>query len=238
MTCARTPLLYIVQSPESSRPLGDYLQKNGFRQVSMAGAEDLFRLKQEKRPDLVLMDVDLPGLSGLEACRRLRNEGDHVPVVLVAAVPDESDHVLGLELGADDYLDRPLSSREMLARVRAILRRGRLATPPADAARPSIQVGSFRFDTSSRSLHRGSEVRVLSPVEHSMLAELARLPSVPVSRERLLEVSRESADGTLLRAVDASIMRLRRIVEPDPARPRLIRTVRHQGYMFVPAVSA
>jgi two-component system phosphate regulon response regulator OmpR len=211
---------------------GDF-EKNGFVVTAFADAEEMLQSVGRQRPDLMVMDVGLPGISGLRACQRLRAQGDHVPIILLPARSEEVDRVLGLEMGADDYVAKPFSSRELLARVRALLRRAAVRAA-AGGVRTTIRIGEIIFAPESRSLHRGREVRVLSAVEHALLAELAGHPSTPLSRERLLSVSHGHGDTVLLRTIDAAILRLRRILEPDPAAPRYIQTVRNQGYMFVP----
>ncbi len=228
--------LFVVEDDAATRDMiGAYLEKQGLAVTSMASAEDLMRRIHRLRPDLVVLDVNLPGESGLEACRRLRAQGDRVPVILLSSRTEEIDRVLGLELGADDYLAKPFSARELLARIRAVLRRGP-STPgvPIDDER-EVPIGRHRFVPATRSLlGEDGRTRVLSTVEYSMLAELVTCPNVPISRERLLAVSHTRTETLLARTVDVAVMRLRKIVEPDPATPRYIQTVRGHGYMFVP----
>jgi two-component system, OmpR family, phosphate regulon response regulator OmpR len=141
--------------------------------------------------------------------------------------------VLGLEMGADDYLSKPFSARELLARVHAVLRRSNkpLGVPLHEDA--TIHIGDYKFIVAARSLEGQSGIRVLNTVEYTLLCELTLNPNIPISRERLLTASHERGNDLLLRTIDTAIMRLRRIVEPDPANPRYIQTVRGQGYMFV-----
>jgi two-component system phosphate regulon response regulator OmpR len=213
--------------------LSGYLQRQGLAVTPVGSAEQMLRQMPHARPDLIVLDVGLPGMSGLQACQRLRVDDDRVPIILLTAHGEEIDRVVGLEMGADDYLVKPFSARELLARIRAVLRRA--APPPAPLpATPVVHLGDYRFVAEARSLLRGHEVRVLNTVEFALLAELTRQPGQPVSRERLLAASHAQAEAVLLRAVDAAIMRLRKLVEPDPGAPRFIQTVRGQGYMFVP----
>jgi len=229
--------LFVVEDDAALREmLAAYLEKQGFVVTAMPSAEDLMRRIHRLRPDLLVLDVNLPGESGLEACRRLRADGDRVPIVLLTARGDEVDRVLGLEMGADDYLVKPFSARELLARIRAVLRRGAAppGTPRAGAA--AVAIGWHRFEPQTRSLvGPGGELRMLSSVEYALLAELVANPHVPLSRERLLAASHGRADGLLERTVDVAVMRLRKLVEPEPAQPRYIQTVRGHGYVFVPA---
>jgi len=237
MSDAKPYHLFVVEDDPALRDmLSSYLEKNGLVVTTMSSAEDLLRRMHRLRPDLVVLDVGLPGMSGLEACRQLRAEGDRVPIVLLTAHADEVDRVVGLELGADDYIGKPFSARELLARIRAVLRR-MAGTPglPSDRSAP-VALGETRFTPATRSLQRGDEVKVLNTVEFALLAELVANPRVPVSRERLLSVSHSRTDAVLLRTIDTAIMRLRRLIEPDPAEPRYIQTVRGHGYMFVPGL--
>ena len=231
---SRRQHLFLVEDDHALRGmLADYFVSQGVDLSAMASTEEMF-LRIRERPDLVVLDIALPGMSGLEACQRLRRQGDQTPIIFLSARTDPVDRIVGLEMGADDYVNKPFSARELLARARAVLRRGPLGAPASSETDKSIRLGEWTFVPASRSLHRGQEVRVLSTVEYALLAELTSHPGQPVTRERLLTASHVNQDAALLRAVDASIMRLRRLVELDPASPRYIQTVRLQGYMFVP----
>jgi two-component system phosphate regulon response regulator OmpR len=231
-------LCVVEDDPALRKMLADYFEKQGLTVTALADAEEMLWQLGQIRPDLIVMDIGLTGMSGLQACQRLRSAGDHVPIILLTARSDEVDRVVGLEMGADDCLGKPFSPRELLARARAVLRRGAPHPSAAALAEKSVHIGQYTFMPASRSLHRGQDVRVLNPVEYALLAELTTRPGSPVTRERLLAVSHASADTVLLRTIDAAIMRLRRMVEPDPASPRYIQTVRFHGYVFVPHTSS
>jgi two-component system phosphate regulon response regulator OmpR len=228
--------LFVVEDDPAMRDmLSSYLEKQGMAVTSMPSAEDLMRRIHRLRPDLVVLDVSLPGESGLSACQRLRAEGDRVPIILLTARTEEIDRVLGLEMGADDYLGKPFSARELLARIRAVLRRVSSTPGVPIAFDRDVPIGPSTFQPATRSLHGADgSTRVLSTVEYAMLAELVTNPNVPISRERLLAVSHDRADVLLTRTVDVAVMRLRKLVEPDATVPRYIQTVRGHGYMFVP----
>jgi two-component system, OmpR family, phosphate regulon response regulator OmpR len=228
--------LFVVEDDSAMRDmLSSYLEKQGMAVTAMPSAEDLMRRIHRLRPDLVVLDVTLPGESGLQACQRLRAEGDRVPIILLTARTEEIDRVLGLEMGADDYLGKPFSARELLARIRAVLRRVSSTPGVPIAYEQDVAIGPYRFQPATRSLVAADGgVRVLSTVEYAMLAELVTSPNVPISRERLLSVSHAREEVLLARTVDVAVMRLRKLVEPDPAMPRYIQTVRGHGYMFVP----
>ncbi|MFY9512131.1 MAG: response regulator [Rubrivivax sp.] len=236
---ARPHHLYVVEDDAALRDmLCAYFEKQGLAVTTMGSAEELLRRIHRLRPDLIVMDVALPGESGLDACQRLRADGDRVPIILLTQRTEEVDRVLGLEMGADDYLGKPFSARELLARVRAVLRRSAgvpgLPTPAAAAREQEVKIGAHTFLPATRSLVGDAGLRVLSTVEYAMLAELVTNPHVPISRERLLAVSHPRVESLLARTVDVAVMRLRKLVEPDPAMPRYIQTVRGHGYMFVP----
>jgi two-component system, OmpR family, phosphate regulon response regulator OmpR len=239
--------LYVVEDDADVRDmLTNYLEKQGMVVTAMRSADDMLKRIHRLRPDLIVLDVGLPGTSGLEACRKLRADGDKVPIILLTARSEEIDRVIGLEMGADDYLGKPFSARELLARIHAILRRATvvIGAPIASSAQSAqpIAIGAHRFVVATRSLHsgvNGSETtRVLNTVEYALLCELALNANVPISRERLLAASHGRGEELLLRTVDTGIMRLRRLVEPDPAMPRYIQTVRGEGYMFVPELAS
>lgn len=233
---ARPHHLYVVDDDADTRDLvAQYLERQGFAVTTMASAEELLRRMHRLRPDLIVLDVNLPGMTGLDACQRLRADGDRVPIILLTGLSEEIDRVVGLEVGADDYLAKPFSARELLARIRAVLRRAVVVPglPPPEA--PEVRLGDRVFQPTSRSLVQANgDVRVLSTVEFAMLNELTANPNVPVSRERLLAVSHARGGELLSRTVDVAMMRLRKLVEPDPGTPRYLQTVRGHGYMFVP----
>jgi two-component system, OmpR family, phosphate regulon response regulator OmpR len=231
--------LFVVEDDPALREmLAGYLEKQCLVVTAMVAAEDMLKRINRLRPDLVVLDVGLPGMSGLQACQQLRAEGDRVPIILLTARTEEVDRILGLEMGADDYLGKPFSARELLARVRAVLRRSASTPGLPVGGSTAVRIGEHLFMPASRSLHRDGEIRVLSTVEYAMLAELVLNPGVPVSRERLLAASHSRTDTLLLRTVDTAVMRLRRLLEPDPSEPRYLQTVRGHGYMFVPHLEA
>lgn len=227
--------VYIVDAEAASRDgLRSYLEAHGLRVTAMDGAAELLRRMHRARPDLIVLDMALPGTSGLQACQRLRAEGDRVPLIFLSARDEEVDRVLGLEIGGDDVLGKPCSPRELLARVHAVLRRAIVPPGLPMLAMAPVTIGRHEFDRATRCLRCGERLHVLSTVEYAVLAELVSNPGVAISRERLLAASHSRAEGLMLRAVDVAVMRLRKRVEPEPAQPRFIQTIRGHGYMFVP----
>ena len=227
--------LFVVEDDVVQRGmLCRYLEKQGLAVTPMTTAEEMLHRIHRMRPDLIVLGAGLARMSGFDACRKLKAEGDRVPIILLTARSEPVDRVLGLEMGADDCLSRPFLDRELLARVRAVLRRAAFTPGAPLASRASIRIGEHVFSVADRSLRRGNDMRVLNAVEYAMLAELATNAGITVSRERLVAVSHTHEDLVSLRAVDTAIVRLRRAVEPDPAAPRYIQTVRGHGYVFVP----
>jgi two-component system phosphate regulon response regulator OmpR len=227
--------LFVVEDDPALREMVcNYLAQQHFEVTGLDSAEALLQRMKRTRPDLIILDVGLPRMSGLDACVKLRGEGNRVPIILLTARCEEIDRVLGLEMGADDYLSKPFSARELLARARAVMRRTAFAPSAPVATSAAVHMGDYVFVIAERSLRRGDEVRVLSNIEHTMLTELASHPGVTISRERLLAVSHAPNEEISLRAVDAAMVRMRRAIEPDPAMPRYLQTVRGHGYVFVP----
>jgi len=229
--------LYVVEDDPALREmLASYLEKQGLAVTAMAHAEEMLRRMHRLRPDLIVLDVMLPGMSGLDACRQLRIEGDRVPVILLTARVEEVDRVLGLEMGADDYLGKPFSARELLARIHAVLRRSTSLPGTPLMQLPEVMIGQQRFEPAARCLrHRDTGAqRMLSGIEYALLAELVARPGLPMSRERLVAVTHVRGETVQLRTIDVAMMRLRKLVEPDPTEPRYLQTVRGHGYMFVP----
>ena len=231
--------LFVVEDDVALRDmLCSYLEKQGVVITPMASAEEMLHRIHRLRPDLIVLDVGLPKMSGLDACRQLRAVGDRVPIIFLTARSEEIDRLLGLEMGGDDYLSKPFSARELIARVRTVLRRAAFTPGAPIDSHASIRIGEYLFEVAARRLHRGNDVRVLNTVEYALLAELTTNAGVTVSRERLMAVSHTRKEAVSLRAVDAAVVRLRKALEPDPAIPRYIQTVRGHGYVFVPGGNA
>ena len=224
--------ILLVDDEDSIQTLLTYpLERDGYRVVQARdGEEALARFAQED-VDLVVLDVMLPKLDGLEVCKRLRSQSN-VPIIMLTARGDELDKVLGLELGADDYITKPFSIREFRSRVRALLRRAGAA--PAAEREEAIERGELRIDIPRRTVEvRGEQVQ-LTFIEFEMLVILASNPGVVFSRRELLERLRGGADYREPRTIDVHVRHLREKIERDPANPELILTVRGAGYRFRP----
>jgi two-component system phosphate regulon response regulator OmpR len=223
--------------------IAEYLSKQGFAVQAAADGRELDAHLANDLPDLLILDVNMPGEDGLTIARRIRARSA-VPILMLSAADDIVDRVAGLEIGADDYLTKPFNPRELLARVRAILRRAalRAAEIPAEIREPPADPGSrVRFGHVFLDLHAhrlvapdGTEMPLTS-TEFDLLAAFARHPNRVLSREQLLDLAHSRPDDVFDRSIDIRIARIRQKVEPDPARPQMIKTVRGAGYMFVPA---
>ena len=204
--------------------------------VDQVGADHLSQFRVVvHHPDLVVLDLMLPGDDGLTALRRLRDAGDDLPVVMLTARADGVDRIIGLEQGADDYLAKPFLPRELTARIEAVLRR-RNAMPAGTPVEGGecIRFGDNQLDLSARTLLQNNEPVVITSGEFSLLAAFVRHPHRPLSRERLIELARGPGSDTDSRSMDVQVSRVRKLVEPDPTRPRYVQTVWGYGYVFVP----
>ena len=235
-----TPHILIVDDHREIRDLvSRTLAREGFRTTAAADGRAMRRALADGRIDLVLLDLMLPGEDGLTLCRAIRAEST-VPIIMLTAKGEEVDRVIGLEMGADDYLPKPFGSRELIARIRAVLRRSR--TPPL-GVEPSHRPKRYRFDrwtlsTESRDLTRDDGVVVpLSTGEYDLLLALVERPQRVLNRDQLLDLARGRAASGLDRSIDTQVSRLRRKIERDPAEPQVIRTIWGGGYMLAAAVT-
>jgi DNA-binding response OmpR family regulator len=215
--------------------LADYLARQNFRVTGLADGAALRRLVERELPALVMLDVGLPGEDGFALARWLREKSRRVGIIMVTAAGDTVDRVVGLESGADDYIAKPFEPRELLARVKSVLRRAAGAPAPGPNL-PRVRIGRRILDLERRLLIDpvdGNEER-LAASEFDLLKIFAENPNRPLMRDWLLEVTAHREADAFDRAIDLRITRLRRKVEIDPAHPEALRTVRGVGYMFVP----
>ncbi|HWG56406.1 MAG TPA: response regulator transcription factor [Gaiellaceae bacterium] len=229
---AGTSTILLVDDEDAVQKLLRFpLEREGFRVVAARDGEEALQRFSEEPIDLVVLDLMLPKLDGLEVCKRLR-AGSSVPIIMLTARDDELDKVLGLELGADDYITKPFSIREFRSRVRALLRRAAVARADEADAGEVIEEGEVRVDLPRRTVWvRGEEVR-LTFVEFELLRVLAAAPGRVFSRRQLLERLRGDADYREPRTIDVHVRHLREKIEQDPHDPQLILTVRGVGYRF------
>ena len=220
-------ILVVDDEPQIVRLVRDYLEHGGFKVVTAADGPSALRTVSTVRPDLVILDLGLPGVDGLDVTRSLRRNGE-VPIIMLTARTDESDKLVGLELGADDYVTKPFSPKELVARVRSVLRRSDATKKPSDAIRVAdveLNVPSMQVTVSGRAVE-------LTQTEFQLLATMARQPGRVFSRAQLLNAVHGVAFESYERAIDAHVKNLRRKIEPDPHNPRYLQTVFGVGYRF------
>jgi DNA-binding response OmpR family regulator len=211
-----------------------YLQSQGFEVKGVGDGAQMRQALDRGHYDLIVLDLMLPGEDGLDICRRLRGQGDNTPIVMLTAKGDEIDRIVGLEIGADDYLPKPVNPRELLARIRSVLRRARPAPGAPEPDGGEIRFGSFRLDLGRRELSRNGALLRLTSGEFAVLTVLLRHPRQPLSRDRLMSLARGREHDAFERSMDVTIARLRRLLEDDVRNPRILQTVWGVGYVYVP----
>ncbi len=236
MTQLKTRLLVVDDDQKLRELLVRYLGGQGYEVKAVADAHGMDRQLSRERYDLLVLDLMLPGEDGLSICRRLRTADPAIAIVMLTAKGDEIDRIVGLEMGADDYLPKPFNPRELVARINAVLRRRAPAGPPgAPAEAEGTHVfGGFELNTATRTLtHAGNPV-ALTTGEFAVLKILVRHARQPMSRDKLMELARGREYEVFDRSIDVQISRLRKIIEKNPSQPRHIQTVWGFGYVFVP----
>lgn len=216
-----------------------YLTEQGFHVVGAENAQTMNKLWMRERYDMLVLDLMLPGEDGLAICRRLRGAGDKTPIIMLTAKSEEVDRIIGLEMGADDYLPKPFNPRELVARINAVLRRkvpDELPGAPSDGPQ-TFAFGDFILDLGTRTLRKNNEAISLTTGEFSVLKVFARHARQPLSREKLMELARGREYEVFDRSLDVQISRLRKLIEPDPSNPLYIQTVWGLGYVFIPEAS-
>jgi DNA-binding response OmpR family regulator len=218
-------ILIVDDEPKIVRLVADYLEDGGFSIVTArTGDEALMRVRTDS-PDLVVLDLGLPGLDGLDVTRAIRRNGE-LPIIMLTARDDETDRIIGLELGADDYVTKPFSPRELVARVRAVLRRHSGGGGEAEV----LHIGDLELDVPRMRVTRDGTLVELTATEFSMLAHMARQPGRVFTRSQLLDAIHGVAFESYERAIDAHVKNIRRKLEPDPRAPRYLLTVYGVGY--------
>jgi two-component system OmpR family response regulator len=234
-----SPHILIVDDHRELRDLvSRALVKEGFRVSTAEDGKAMRKVLSAAHIDLVLLDLMLPNEDGLSLCRSLRADSD-IPIIMLTAKGDEVDRVIGLEMGADDYLPKPFGSRELVARIRAVLRRNQACEPAASSEKPKrYRFERWEFDVDRRELRGADGVAVpLSTGEFDLLLALVEHPQRTLSRDQLLDLARHRAANSFDRSMDTQVSRLRKKIERDPGAPKLIKTVWGDGYIFTPDVS-
>ncbi|MNM84611.1 Transcriptional regulatory protein OmpR [compost metagenome] len=215
-----------------------FLTGHGFRVRAVADGKQLDKYLQREPHDLLVLDLMMEPEDGLTICKRLRAEGHTLPILMLTAKGDPMDRVAGLETGADDYLAKPFVPRELVARIRALLRRQKMSAGDPTVTTQRLRFGDFTFDVGKQTLLRGGEPVEVHSAQMLLLHALGSSPNRAVSRENLLARARGRDHDALDRSIDVQILRLRQIVEDDPSKPRFIKTVWGVGYMLVAGVDS
>ncbi|HLT03813.1 MAG TPA: two-component system response regulator OmpR [Pseudomonas sp.] len=228
-------ILVVDDDARLRRLLERFLDEQGYRVRTVENVEQMDRLLARELFHLVVLDLMLPGEDGLSACRRLREKNNQVPIIMLTAKGDEASRIQGLEGGADDYLAKPFNPRELLARIKAVLRRQSPLVPGAPASEDEVvSFGDYQLSLATRELKKGDQVQMLTTGEFAVLKTLVQHAREPLTRDKLMNLARGREWDALERSIDVQISRLRRLIEPDPSKPRYIQTVWGVGYVFVP----
>src|ERR1700760_3640384 len=238
---AQTPphILVVEDDRETRSLIAKYLRSNSCNVTTANDGREMTRAMTDHRVDLVVLDVMLPGEDGLSLCRKIRNDS-HVPIIMLTARGEDVDRILGLEMGADDYLAKPFNPRELLARINAVLRRQAAAqTASAVIGATALTFLGWRIDFRLRELRNPAGARVaVTSAEFDLLRTFCERPGRVLSRDSLLDLTQGRSSGSFERSIDVLVSRIRRKIEPDPQDATMIKTVRSGGYMFTPAVNA
>ena len=236
MTEPKTRILVVDDDLRLRDLLQRYLSEQGFAVHTVSDAAGMDKHLGRDRVDLLVLDLMLPGEDGLSICRRLRGGKNSVPIIMLTAKGEDVDRIVGLEMGADDYLPKPFNPRELVARINAVLRRRAAPLPPgAPAVEPEkVSFGSMTVDLATRTLDRDGQSISLTTGEFALLKVLVTNPRTPLSRDKLMELARGREYEVFDRSIDVQVSRLRKLVEKDPGHPAYIQTVWGFGYVFVP----
>ena len=233
----RTPKLLVVDDDPRLRDLlRRYLGENGFQVFAADNGVTMNRLWLRERFDALILDLMMPGEDGLQILRRLREQKDMTPIIMLTARGEDVDRIVGLEMGADDYIPKPFNPRELLARIHAVLRRRPVADAPGAPSMTDevVKFGEFELDLGTRVLRKNGEPVPLTTGEFAVLKAFARHPKQPLSRDKLMEIARGREYEAFDRSLDVQVSRLRKMIEPDPSKPRFLQTVWGVGYVFIP----
>lgn len=233
----RTPKLLVVDDDPRLRDLlRRYLGENGFQVFVADNGVTMNRLWLRERFDALILDLMMPGEDGLQILRRLREQKDTTPIIMLTARGEDVDRIVGLEMGADDYIPKPFNPRELLARIHAVLRRRPAADAPGAPSMTDevVKFGEFELDLGTRVLRKNGEPVPLTTGEFAVMKAFARHPKQPLSRDKLMEIARGREYEAFDRSLDVQVSRLRKMIEPDPSKPRFLQTVWGVGYVFIP----
>ncbi len=211
-----------------------YLTEQGFEIKTVSNSKEMDTALESESFDLLVLDLMMPGEDGLAVCRRLRSQNVITPIIMLTARGDEVDRIIGLEMGADDYLPKPFNPRELLARINAVLRRHEHSPQSNLNSKETFTFGEFTFDAANRSLTKDGENITITSGEFALLKVFTEHPRQPLSRDRLMQLARGRELDVFDRSIDVQVSRLRRLIEPNPAQPKFLKTMWGFGYVFIP----
>ncbi len=236
MNAPKTKILVVDDDLRLRDLLQRYLTEQGFGVTTVSDAAGMDKTLARERYDLLVLDLMLPGEDGLSICRRLRGTRITLPIIMLTAKGEDVDRIVGLEMGADDYMPKPFNPRELVARINAVLRRRAAQSPPGapSSETESVSFGGMTVDLAKRTLEKNGESVSLTTGEFALLKVLVSQPRTPLSRDKLMELARGREYEVFDRSIDVQISRLRKLIEKDPSKPAYIQTVWGFGYVFVP----
>ncbi len=231
MTNEQAHILIVDDEKDIRDPLAKYIGKHGYRLSVAAGGKEMDQILATASIDLIVLDIMMPGEDGLNICRRLQEK--HIPIILLTALTEDTDRIVGLEIGADDYVSKPFNPRELLARIKSVLRRSQMLPKKSQQAKGLVQFCKWRFDFSQKEILGPDNIAVrLSSGEHMLLSSLIEHAGATLSRDQLLDLTRGREAQLFDRSIDNQISRLRRKLEKDPKNPQIIQTHWGGGYLF------
>lgn len=231
MSSSQLCILVVDDNKDIRQLLSQLLEAEGYQSLTASDGDEMFARLAQTRPDLILLDVMLPGRDGFELCRQLRADPDMPPIIMLTAKDEEVDRVVGLELGADDYVVKPFGRRELIARIKAVMRRARLS--PSRTGRGVFHFANWRFQPAQMELYdENATVTPLSSSETELLLAFVQNPQIPLSRDRLLDLTKGRNSSPYDRSIDSHVSRLRRKLGDDAKHPEIIKTAWGTGYIF------
>ena len=234
-TTELTKILVVDDDARLRALLKRFLEEEGFYVKAVADGEQMDKALGRELYSLMVLDLMLPGEDGMAICERLRAAENDMPIIMLTAKGDDGQRIAGLNAGADDYLPKPFNPQELVARIRAVMRRQVKSVPGAPSQEAeSAEFGEFKLDLATRNLHKGSQIIPLTTGEYAVLKALVQHPRTALTRDKLMNLARGREWSALERSIDVQISRLRRLIEVDPAKPRYLQTVWGVGYVFIP----
>jgi len=232
MTDSQAHILIVDDEKDIREPLAIYIEKHGFRTSTACDGKELDKVLSTASIELIILDIIMPGEDGFSICKRIQ-EKYHIPIILLTALSEDTDRIVGLELGADDYVTKPFNPRELLARIKSVIRRSQMLPPMKHRKKGLVKFGTWRMDLSQKEILNPDNVAIrLSSGEHMLLVSLIEYAGITLNRDQLLDLTKGREAQLFDRSIDNQISRLRQKLETDPKNPRIIQTKWGGGYVF------